>query len=151
MFRKAIIFFFLCSLAWAQSLEVGPQLAPEQRPDAPGQQTCPDGSLAHMGALGRLIGACPAPHNDSMHVPALAKPPRRTNKQELRSKFFWVANGALVASYIPARNVYGEHSDRYAIPAVIGLDYLVDRYLCRWLSIAGPAYGIQHYIRDRVK
>jgi hypothetical protein len=80
-------------------------------------------------------------------------PPLRTNREEFHSKLFWVASGALFASFVVDNRVTHnarEHwgSEAPAIGAVIGLDYVMDRFFSRSMSVEAPIYGIQHYLRD---
>lgn len=82
--------------------------------------------------------------------------PLRTNKQILKSKSFWGLNSAFAAVVIyDVRHTHGVResagSEYPVIPAVIALDYLMDRFVSRSLSVEAPVYGIIHYTRDALK
>lgn len=83
-------------------------------------------------------------------------PPLRTNRQVFRSKTFWLLHGAYAASVIVdikhthgARESWG--SELPAIPAIMGMDYLMDRFFTRAMAVEAPIYGIQHYVRDALR
>lgn len=81
------------------------------------------------------------------------QPALRTNRDEWHSKLFLVANGALLAAAVTdVEYTHGKRESRGseypAMFAVIGIDYLMDRFFTRAFSVEGPIYGIQHYVRD---
>lgn len=83
-------------------------------------------------------------------------PPLRTNRQVFKSKTFLILNGCYVASVITdVEYTHGRAETRVseypAMLAIIGLDYVMDRFFTRAYSIEGPIYGIQHYVRDAFK
>lgn len=80
-------------------------------------------------------------------------PPLRTNREVFHSKTFLLLNGAFAASVITdVEYTRGKRETRGSeypiIPAIIGLDYVMDRFFTRAYSVEGPIYGIQHYVRD---
>lgn len=79
-------------------------------------------------------------------------PPLRSNKQTLTSPTFLALNGTYAATcLIAGSRVSGEQGDRFAIPAIIGLDYVMDRFLSRATGVPTPVYGIFHYTKALVK
>ena len=83
-------------------------------------------------------------------------PPLRTNRQTFTSKTFLIFHCAFAASVaIDIQHTHGARenwaSEGAVIPAVVGLDYLMDRFFTRAMAVEAPIYGIVHYSRDAVK
>lgn len=83
-------------------------------------------------------------------------PPLRTNRQVLTSKTFLALHAALaIAIVVDIRHTHGARenwgSEAPVIPALAGMDYLMDRFFTRSFSVEAPIYGIVHYARDALR
>lgn len=83
-------------------------------------------------------------------------PSLRSNREVFRSKTFLILNGLYAASVVTdVEYTHGKREARASeypvIPAIIGLDYVMDRFFTRAFSVEAPIYGIQHYVRDAFK
>jgi hypothetical protein len=84
------------------------------------------------------------------------EPDLRTTKQVFTSKTFIILHAAFAAAvFVDIAHTHGArekfHSELPVIPAFIGWDFLMDKYVSRSYSVEAPIYGIFHYTRDALK
>lgn len=84
------------------------------------------------------------------------QPVLRTNRQVFHSKTFILLNAGYAASVIAdVKYTHGvretARSEYPVIPAIIGLDYCMDRFMSRSFSVEAPVYGMIHYLKDLKK
>jgi hypothetical protein len=144
-------------MVWALELYSHAQL-----PDAPSasKSVCYTGAMDNSGQFMYVEVDCrsvPVFSKPAPYVPIVRKPgfftmlPNRTNKQTLTSPWFIVpsvlAVGASAANVTRSRRAGAAWGDASAMLPLVGLGYVMDRFVCRAFSVAGLGYvvGLRTY------